>query len=93
MSRPRFTKTELDFSIKKGDLIQIVTQKIVGVGILNRLCEYTMTVDPPPEPEEDKPLRKPSEISADEENSPVLDLPATVIVALKDIDLIFKLKK
>ena len=93
MSRPRFTKTELEFTLKTGDLIQIVTPKIAGVGILRRLCEYTMTVDPPPESEEEKPLKKPSEKDLEEEKPPTLDLPATVIVALSDIDIIFKLKK
>ena len=92
MGKPRFTKTELDLTLKAGDLIQIVTPKIAGVGILKRINNYTIVVDPPPPSEEEPELKKPNE-TEDEETEPSMDLAATVIIVLEDIDFIFKLIK
>ena len=96
MNKKRYTKTELDVTIHEGDIIQVVTPDIAGVGMLIRLDPYTMVLDPVDEDTLKNYMPAPPKDQVQsmddaEFNTMPTIIPTTVIIAIEDIKLIFLL--
>lgn len=89
--KKRFTKEELEKTIEINDVIQIVTPFLAGVGFLKRLDDNTLVLAPLDEQTIEDYTPKTKEV----EDMPYIQAPTTVpaitIVALADINLVFKL--
>ena len=96
MSKTRYTKFELDLTIHEGDIIQVVTPDIAGVGMLIRLDDYTMVLDPVDEDTLKDYMPAPPKDQVQSVDDTEFDtmpaiIPTTIIIALEDIKLIFLL--
>ena len=87
----KFTREELAHTIKPGDVIQVVTPDFAGVGLLERLDENTLVLNPL----DAKTLEEytPKTQSLDAPTEGIVTTPTTVILALADIKLVFQLTK
>ena len=91
--KKRFTKEELERTIEIDDVVQIVTPFLAGVGFLKRLDDNTLVLEPLDEQTIEDYTPKTNKVEEIEYIQAPTTVPATVIVALADINLVFKLTK
>lgn len=91
MTQKKFTKIELEKTINLGDVIQIVTPFIAGIGFLKRLDLNTLVLEPLDAQTIEDYTPKVKEGEEVEYTQAPTTVPATVVVALADIHLVFKL--